>query len=188
MSEVLWRRLRYMLTPQFDIYESIGKKLTFADVIDVGCGTGFGTLQLVRNYNRVTGVDIDADAIKFAVKCIPNVLFKVEDITHPIEKKYNVAVMIEVLEHISDWDAALTNVCDALKDYGELYISARNANADLRKNDLHEREWSAEQFGAALRKYFEDVKLYDYTLTEEQEETTRMTPLVAIAQKPRRKK
>ena len=38
MSYDLWSRLRYMLSPQFDIYETVSK-VVHGDVADIGCGT-----------------------------------------------------------------------------------------------------------------------------------------------------
>lgn len=83
----------------------------------------------------------------------------------------------------SDWRAALFNVKTLLAAEGKFYISSRNANADLRKNDLHEREWSAKQFKDALEEFFPTVKLYNYQLTEELDEQTHQTPLVAVCER-----
>ena len=185
MSDVLTRRLRYFLSPQMDIYKSIARKLFIdASVLDIGCNIGFGTLQFVGDDRLVVGMDIDPEVIEAATYCIPGVEWKVGDITQPLDKRYDAIVMIETLEHIKDWETALRNIANSL--YGVLYISARNANADLRHNDRHEREWTAQEFVAALSKYFEDVDLYDYTLTTKLDDTTRATPLIAKAKNPRR--
>jgi 2-polyprenyl-3-methyl-5-hydroxy-6-metoxy-1,4-benzoquinol methylase len=186
----MYRRLQYFLSPQLDIYQYVVPHLHVKDkVLDIGCGTGFGTLQLTRESAYVTGVDIDQDAIRFANKCLPGVEFEWADITRPIThigRDYDVVLMIEVLEHVEEWQLALRNAIEVMRNDGRLIISARNTNADLRKNDLHEREWSAEQFDGALRKFFESVILFDYKLKHVQEISTRQTPLVAIARKPRR--
>lgn len=186
MSEVLWRRLGYMLSPQMDIYKSIAQRLDHESVLDIGFGTGFGTLQLSANGASLTGVEFDKEAVDFAQWCIPGAQWYWGDISRGIEyvgKDYDVAIMIEVLEHIPDWRAALANVVSVLKDGGEFYISARNANADLRKNELHEREWTAKEFKEALSEFFEEVVLYDYKLENIQDTSTRMTPLVAWCKK-----
>jgi 2-polyprenyl-3-methyl-5-hydroxy-6-metoxy-1,4-benzoquinol methylase len=179
-----------MLSPQLDIYQFVVPHLHLKDkVLDIGCGTGFGALQLTRASEYVVGVDIDTDAIHFADKCIPGIEFEWADIQRPIAhigKNFDVVLMIEVLEHVDDWQLALRHAVEVLKDDGRFIISARNANADLRKNDLHDREWTSEQFEDALRKFFDSVVLFDYQLKHVQESSTRQTPLVAIARKPRR--
>jgi 2-polyprenyl-3-methyl-5-hydroxy-6-metoxy-1,4-benzoquinol methylase len=173
-----------------DIYQFVVPHLHLKDkVLDIGCGTGFGTLQLTRESAYVVGVDIDTDAIRFANKCFPGVEYEWADIQRPIThigRDFDVVLMIEMLEHVDEWELALRHAIEVMADDGRFIISARNANADLRKNDLHEREWTAEQFDAALRKFFDSVVLMDYQLKHVQETSTRQTPLVAIARKPRR--
>ncbi len=182
----MWRRLRYMLSPQTDLYTNIAPHLKGLNVLEVGFGTGFGTLQLARCAHLITAVEIEADAVHFAQASLPlnNVTWATANInglkTFP---DFDAAVMIEVLEHIEDWRGALKNTAAMLKDGGKLYISARNRNADLRRNDLHEREWTAQEFKLALQEFFSTVTLFDYTLQEPQDLTTHITPLIAVATK-----
>jgi 2-polyprenyl-3-methyl-5-hydroxy-6-metoxy-1,4-benzoquinol methylase len=186
MSEVLWRRLGYMLSPQLDIYKSLDGWVEGKDVLDIGFGTGFGTLQFIALARSVSGIELDREAVAFAQHCIPGIDWQWGDISRPIsyfQKEYDVILMIEVLEHVQDWQAALKNVREVLRPGGKIIISARNAFADLRKNDLHEREWTAKEFSESLGRYFTNVRLYDYRLENELDISTRQTPLVAIAQK-----
>ena len=186
MSEVLWRRLIYFLSPQLDIYKHIAPELADKSVIDIGFCTGFGTIQFLPYAYQVDGLEIDTEAVAFANDNLPGVGWYTgdigsEDFSH--HTQYDAVVMIEVLEHIEDWPTALSNVKQLLKDGGEFYISARNANADLRKNELHEREWTAKEFSEALTIYFDEVTLYDYKLENVQDTSTRQTPLVARCKK-----
>ena len=185
-GEVLARRLLYFMSPQLDIYKHIAPRVEGMSVIDIGFGTGFGTMQLVQYAEELVGMETDRDAVKFAEYCIPGAKWYWGDISRGIDyvgKEFDVAIMIEVLEHIPDWRAALANVVSVLKDGGEFYISARNANADLRKNELHEREWTAREFKESLSEFFDEVILYDYKLEKIQDTSTRMTPLVAWCKK-----
>lgn len=156
-------------------------------VVDIGFGTGFGALYIRDKTGAyVTGIDIDRAAVRFANECLPGVRWEWGDISRGIGyigKVFDTALMIEVLEHVEDWQVSLKNVETILRPGGRLIISARNTNATLRKNDLHEREWSAEEFVNALKKYFERVQLYDYQLKELQDVRTTQTPLVAVARK-----
>ena len=188
MNDILYRRLLYFLTPQFDIYEHIAEQIAVAEkVVDIGFGTGFGALYIKdKTGANVTGVELDTDAVKFADKCMPGVRWAWGDIVRGIGhvgKNFDTALMIEVLEHVEDWQLALRYTNDILKVGGRLIISARNSNAQLRKNDLHEREWTADDFVKALKKYFDHVELYDYTLKELQDINSMQTPLIAVAKK-----
>ena len=186
MTSILWRRLRYMLTPQFDLYKNIAPKLKGQDVLEVGFGTGFGTVHLAKYAEEVIAIEPDPDAVKFARQVLPlkNVWWIESDITTALKKPiYDAVVMVETLEHIADWRKALNNIHGLLKPGGCLYMTARNRHADLRRNDLHEREWTAKELKDNLGEFFLDVKLFDYTLANEVDETTRITPLIAVARK-----
>ena len=174
-----------MLTPQHDLYANIAPHVRGHSVLEVGFGTGTGTLQLVPYARNVTAIESDRYAVDFAREMYPmQADWQLSDILdYRVGEMFECAVMIEVLEHITNWQRALQNVRDGLVAGGELFISARNANADLRRNDLHEREWTAKEFSIALRSLFSDVTLWDYRLAKKQDETTRCTPLIARARK-----
>jgi len=175
-----------------EIYKNLAPHLRDKQVLEVGFGTGFGALQFVGYARSVTAIDPDMDAVGFAVDCLnPLAIEWIHgDILKPAAwargQRWSAVVMIEVLEHIVAWRMALQNVCDLLTDDGVLYMSARNANADLRKNSLHEREWTALQFRRALQEFFEFVNLYDYKLEQPMRSNTHQTPLLAIAARPHR--
>lgn len=187
MSDILWRRLRYMLSPQFDLYKSIAPRVYRKFVLEIGFGTGFGTIQLAQCAKTVVAIEPDSNAVKFAqqVLPIPNIMWGEGDIVNipghaPL---YDTAILIETLEHIGDWEKALFNIHSMLVDGGELIMTARNNAADLRRNDLHEREWSGQELKDNLSRWFSKVELYDYKMDKELPEDTHITPLIAIATK-----
>ena len=181
---VLWRRLRYFLTPQLDLYKHIGDKVS-GDVLEVGFGTGFGVLQYAFQVNSVVALELTQDAVDTASELMPllHVTWAVGDITKKAYPHCDAALMIEVLEHIPNYKAALSNLADSLYVGGTAYISGPNKNAQLRKNDKHEREWTAGEFAKTLKEYFGEVTLYDYSLTQVQDEDSTVTPLVAVCVK-----
>jgi 2-polyprenyl-3-methyl-5-hydroxy-6-metoxy-1,4-benzoquinol methylase len=185
--DVLWRRLRYMLSPQWDIYFSFRGKFRYKKVLEVGFGTGAGTIQYAPDALVVHALEIDPGAVDFAKKTYPleNVKWICADITkYSVDFKYDVVVMVETLEHIKEWEKALANIRDHMEPGGMLYMTARNRNADLRRwKDLHEREWTAQELYDALIEYFGQVHLYDYSMTDIQSPQTTLTPLIARAQK-----
>lgn len=186
-SSIWHRRLKYMLTPQWDLYVSLRERLMDARVLEVGVGTGAGTVIYSSATEHVDGIDIDEGAIHFAQSMypLPNVTWIQADITKYVPGSgYDFVVAIEAIEHIPDWRAAL-GMCElVLKPGGYFIMSARNAASDLRRwKELHEREWTASELLDSLGEFFPSAYLYDYTLQEQQPEDTRLTPLIAIAKK-----
>lgn len=184
-NDILWRRFGYALSPQLDIYKYLAEHLVGKCVLEVGFGTGIGVLQYAPGAKYVCAIEIDPLAVDFAKRCFPveGIAWMEADVLTFSCGLYDAVVMIEVLEHIADWEAALANVVALLNTSGKLYISARNANASLRKNDLHEREWTAPEFRDSLLNYFSSVDLYDYSLSKMLPIDTRQTPLMAVARK-----
>lgn len=182
-NDVLWRRLGYFLTPQLTIYKNMAFLLEDKQVLEVGFGTGFGTLQYAHLAKSVTAVEIDRNAIQFANKVLPlkNVNWNYGNIVQgDIYGLYDAIVMIEVIEHIPEWETALHNVFKRLVPGGILIASTPNANGTFQKNPLHGDEWTAQQFRERLEMFFDEMRLYDFELIEEQQDDTRQTPLIAV--------
>lgn len=182
---VLYRRLGYMLTPQLNIYKALAPSLAGKSVLEVGFGTGFGVMQYATVASRVLAIEIDEDCVDFAKWAMPlsNVSWEEGDICRGTLGMFDAVVMIEVIEHIPRWHTALQRAYELLLPNGVLYISTPNANGTFIKNPLHGDEWTASEFHQRLSMYFDDVKLYDFSLHNEQDTTTRITPMVGVCKK-----
>lgn len=163
----LWNRLRYVLSPQFDIYEQVAKVVR-GNVADIGFGTGFGTHLLTANARGVTGYEADTDAVGFAEKVFPiaKLQFKHGDITKGIEAdgEYDFVVMIDIIEHIKHDKQALLNVKKMLRPSGTLIISTPNRLSRYRKADTHVREYAPKEFEGVLGLAFPSVSLRTFKL------------------------
>jgi len=183
--DVLWHRLKYMLSPQWDFYYSLRGRFENATVLEVGFGTGIGILQYAPFAAHVDAIELDAGAIHFAESTFPltNVSWIKQDLLEFDNESYSYdyIIMIEVLEHIQNYEKALLKICSLLKPGGQFIMSARNINADLRRwKDLHEREWKSQELVQELGYFFDSVNLFDYTLRSEQDADTHLTPLFAV--------
>jgi 2-polyprenyl-3-methyl-5-hydroxy-6-metoxy-1,4-benzoquinol methylase len=179
--------MRYVLSPQWDFYQSLRERFDNQSVLEVGFGMGGGVLQYASKVNFVDAIELDPGAVDFAQKALPlaNVNWIHSDICdYDTKTRYKFIVCIETLEHIPDNTKAVENMHRLLRKNGELFVSARNANADLRRwKDLHERELKAEEFHSFLADYFEEVELFDYSLKHKQDINTTLTPLLAVCKK-----
>lgn len=97
-------------------------------VLEIGCSIGAASLLLAERGFSVTATDISPYAIQRAKKVArhPNLSFKILDVdrSHPtLEKKFDIIIAFEVIEHLDDPTAALRNLKAMLKPGGALICS-----------------------------------------------------------------
>jgi 2-polyprenyl-3-methyl-5-hydroxy-6-metoxy-1,4-benzoquinol methylase len=176
----LWNRLRYVLSPQFDLYEQVSKVVR-GNIADIGFGTGFGAHLLVINGRSVTGYERDEEAIRFAEKVfpIPKLQFKYGDIQKGIsDGPYDFILMIDVIEHIKHDKLALLNAKKMLGKGGSLILSTPNRLSRYRKAETHVREYAPKEFEALLKMVFVNISLRTYKLEPLVSDHT--NPMVAV--------
>ncbi len=183
-TAVIWRRWMYSLSPQLDIYESLRKVTRGKTVLEIGFGTGIGILQYQYLAEYVDAVEIDRSAVQFARKLIPlrNVRWICDDITQPSRRYrgYDMAIMIEVLEHIETPAKAMRILRDALNESGHALITVPNANRYRRREEsLNNMEWTPSEFLKFLKQYFKKVWLLDSDLIVNNDIDTRESPIIA---------
>ena len=96
-------------------------------VLDNGCGTGYGSYYLITNGARkVVGVDISRDAVEYAKKRYKfnNLYYEVRDATklNFENNTFDVLTSFQVIEHIADVDAYLTEIKKVLKKIGRAHV------------------------------------------------------------------
>lgn len=164
---IILNRIKYMLSPQFDIYRTIYPQLS-GRVADIGFGTGFG--MHLFNQSRVktaVGYETDPDCVKLAGDLFPCGKFKFQlgDIVKGVDDTgFDYITMIDVIEHIKDTKRALMNVKGMLLDHGTVFISTPNRLSRYRKSDNHEREYAPNEFEQILKRVFTNVELRGHDL------------------------
>lgn len=142
-----------------------------ADVLDVGCGTGYGTDHLLRHGARsVVGLDLDRSAVALATVDFARagLSFAVGDaVDLPLAggPAFDLAVALNVLEHVPDVPAVLMGVVERLRPEGVLVVAVPPANTPRERaaelaNPWHLNIWTARQWRRVVGAWFEDVRLY----------------------------
>jgi SAM-dependent methyltransferase len=103
-----------------------------ARIIDVGCGDGFH-LKLLKDFGlsgwRLEGVDSDPRAVTAAQRAGMTVhLGSVESLGLP-QSSYDLALMIQTIEHVADPHGVLQSVGDLLRPGGRLVIVTDNTDS-----------------------------------------------------------
>lgn len=162
---LIWNRFKYVLSPQFDIYDVV-KKIVRDRVADIGFGTGFGTHLFNVNAKEVYGYEIDEDAIQFAKAVFPfkNLHFEYGDIVKGIDGSFDYITMVDVIEHIKDEKIALANIKKMMAKGGSFICSTPNRLSRYRKSESHCREYAPKEFEGILKRTFVSVNLRNYHL------------------------
>lgn len=115
-----------------DRYEFVKKYCNGKVVLDVACGTGYGSYELSKLAKKVYGVDSSKEAIDFA-----NANYKSENLTFIQsncirmdfeEKKFDVVISFETIEHLVEEDRCkfYKLIKKYLKDDGVIIFSTPN--------------------------------------------------------------
>lgn len=129
-------------------------------VLDVGCGVGYGSKLLVEHgAKHVTAFDASEQAIKHAKELYSDdaIEFHVASAHNfSFEKKFEVAVCFELIEHVTFQEGVVQRISSALVHDGILFISTPRALAEGR-SEFHTREFSFDDFRRLLEKSFRHV-------------------------------
>tara|TARA_B100001250_G_scaffold377502_1_gene366631 strand:- start:81 stop:782 length:702 start_codon:yes stop_codon:yes gene_type:complete len=127
LHEIQPIRIKYIL-------EALNKKnLNNTTVLDIGCGGGLVSEGLSKIGATVTGIDFIKENIKVAKMHAKKNNLKINYFVKDFEKekitsKYDVIIILEVLEHLNHWEKFVKKVKLSLKKNGTLIISTINRN------------------------------------------------------------
>ena len=136
------------------IAERIIKELEPKSVLDAGCAWGF-LVEALRNRGvEAWGIDISEYAISNVHESIKDYC-KVGSIVQPFDRKYDLIVNIEVLEHMQQADAAkaIENIC--LSSDRVLFSSTPFDYAEVTHVNVQAPEYWSKEF--ALHDFYRDL-------------------------------
>ena len=99
-------------------------------LLDIGCGLGGTTVSFAEHGCNCVGIDINERSIKFAAEFAKKrnvtINFFKEDICNPKilkENEFDIAILMDVIEHVYDPKRALANIFRLLNEKGLAYVS-----------------------------------------------------------------
>jgi glycosyltransferase involved in cell wall biosynthesis/SAM-dependent methyltransferase len=131
------------------------------DVLDVPCGTGWGS-SMLAGYASLTGLDIDPGTINYARAHYPGIRF-VEGAMQNLpfdDQQFDTIICLEGLEHVALSDARrfLREARRVLRSGGTIIVTApllRDGKHSL--NPYHLYEFVADELRALLARYFDPL-------------------------------
>lgn len=142
--------------------------LETVDVLELGCGEGFGALLLSERGHRVLGVDADTAAIQVANRTVagPTRRFETADFLGRRFGTFRAVVSLDVIEHIPVEleDAFFATATANLADDGLCVIGTPNATAAAYASPQsqagHVNLYTAERLAAAVGRYFQNTFVF----------------------------
>lgn len=139
-------------------------------ILDIACGTGYGTHELAGMAISAVGVDRAAGAIRYASSHYRrfNLSFLQASAGElPFaDSSFELITAFEVIEHLSDWQQLLTEARRLLKPGGQFVVSTPNklyytqSREQAGPNPFHEHEFTFEEFRESLAQVYPAVTLF----------------------------
>jgi SAM-dependent methyltransferase len=142
-------------------YRDAARRCAGLDVLDAGCGEGYGTAILAAAARTVRGVDLSPDVCRHARAAYPGVTFVEGNLCAlPLpDACVDAVVALQVIEHLWDIPAFLDEVARVLRP-GALFVCATpnrltfSPGADRPTNPFHTVEFSAGELERLLATRF----------------------------------
>jgi 2-polyprenyl-3-methyl-5-hydroxy-6-metoxy-1,4-benzoquinol methylase len=132
-------------------------------VLEIGCGSGYGTARLAEAATSVIGLDNDASTIATAAQeyRAPNLTFVHADVGRYVPPQpVDLVVSLQVIEHLADPRPFLARIRTLLAPGGCVVLSTPNAvTQSYNENPYHFREYRSDELRTLLGDYFAGVDL-----------------------------
>tara|TARA_Y100000590_G_C15602788_1_gene970782 strand:+ start:479 stop:1204 length:726 start_codon:yes stop_codon:yes gene_type:complete len=127
-------RLKYIkkkLIFHFSKNSKLSNPLKKMNILDIGCGGGLMSEPMARLGANVTGVDASKKNIEVAKLHAKKMGLKIKYIHGNLEslkfnKKFDVILNLEVVEHVANLDAFINHCSKALKNDGLMFVATLN--------------------------------------------------------------
>ena len=109
-------------------YHDAAERVPGMDVLDAGCGEGYGSAILAGRAASVVGVDAERDVIEHAAERYPSVRFQTGDLATLAfpDGSFDAVVTFQVIEHLQSPRGFVTECARVLRPGGMLVLSTPN--------------------------------------------------------------
>jgi SAM-dependent methyltransferase len=150
-------------------YELAAELASGLRVVDLCCGSGYGTAILAETAGEVHGVDLDAATVDLAAATVgrePKATFEARDalafLREDLAERFDVIVCFEGLEHLPDVEGAFRELRRHAEAGVRIVASIPNSKAFEEENDFHLTDFGWEEAREAWEGFDGAVMLFQY--------------------------
>ncbi len=136
-------------------------KLIKGNVLEVGCGEGYGIAILAPKAEEYVAIDKFQTSLDQYEHQFPHLSFtqtSVPPLKYP-DNHFDYIVSFQVIEHIEEDVRLIEEMSRVLKPGGVMVMTTPNIKMSLTRNPWHIREYTVQELTNILRKYFSDVNM-----------------------------
>lgn len=157
-----------MIARHFRAYKFAKDFVRGKEVLDIGCGEGYGSDFLAGYAKSVIGIDYDKSVIDYAKNKYrkAGLEFSVLDIKNldNLKRRFDVVCSFQNIEHIRDTGKLLKDISGLLNDDGVFICSTCNikdASPGSKEpfNKFHVKEYLVSEFKELLERHFNSVEI-----------------------------
>lgn len=148
----------------FFAYEFAVPYISGKIVADIGCANGYGTVELARHAQQITGMDYSSETVEENLKTYAdraNMDFKVAKVP-PIplpDESVDVVTAFQFIEHIHPRLDFMKDVYRVLKPGGVFLCTTPNRVKSIARNPFHVFEYTFPEMEAEAKKVFPKFEL-----------------------------
>ncbi|WP_375239492.1 class I SAM-dependent methyltransferase [Aurantibacter sp.] len=137
-------------------YHLISKK-THGDVLEIGCGEGYGLDIIIKNTKSLTVIDkskYTLNKIKKRYKKVTIINQRIPPLKNLKDNSFDVVVSFQVIEHIKDATLFINEIHRVLKPNGTAYITTPNSKKSIARNPWHYKEYNYSEIKSLIEQKF----------------------------------
>ncbi len=125
-----------------------------SSILEIGCNTGYFSRSLIKCGHEVLGIELDQDAAQIAISNGVNVIcgsIEENSLIKSINQKFDVILMMDVLEHCVHPSEVLKSLQKNIKPNGKIIITGPNVAYWAVRKDLLLGRWNYTDSGVMDR-------------------------------------
>jgi len=144
------------------VYRFLAQFAKGNDILDIGCGLGYGTDYLRPFAHSIVGIDISKRAIGFARHRYPETQFLLMDAEalRLSPESVNLVISSENFEHLANQEKSLREIARVLAPGGMCFLATPNCEVSGARNPYHTHEFTRSELAESLSRHFVDVEVW----------------------------